>query len=873
MPPLGVRAARALISFVARVAPGWRAADWKAEWHAEIEWYSRNPLTPWQQLNLLRRCLGAAPHVLWLWRHHWSLDMLTQDVKYALRTLVRRPAFTITAVLTLALGIGANTAIFSLVDRLLLRPLPYHEADRLVAIWSEQQTVSKRMFHDLREPFRLKAEATGSAFADVAVYSNWTYTLTGTGEAERLRAAGVSANFFDVLGVPAAHGRTFAPGEDSPGRDRVVVLGHRFWKRAFGGDPAVIGRTITLSTTPVTVVGIMPPSFEFPRATTDLWRPLAWNPADARDYTSNYLTLLGRLAPGMSVQHAHDAMQRFVARVATVDPNWRGDWTADLKVTALREDLVGDSATTLRLLFAAVGCILLIASANIANLLLARGASRRREMAIRSAVGAGRLRIVRQLLVEAVVLACAGAAVGLLFARWSIVALAANLPSELPGLAGPGLDLRVLAFSIAVAFATGILFGLLPAVHASRVELRSAVDDGPRGSADGGGRRARRVLVVAEIALAVALVATGGLLVRSLLNVLHVGSGFDPEGVLTLRVSANRTNDDEIRVFHQQLFEKVRAVPGVSSVGAIHILPMSVGNWNPSLNVEGRAEEPARRAVVNWRAANAGYFETMKIPLLRGRLFAASDRGGEPVALINDAVARQVFKDENPIGRRVNTFFEGEGVWARIVGVVGDVRQHGLEEDVRPELYRPLEQVPIGTVALVVETSMNPEVLVPPIRRTVAEISVNAPVWDVAPMTDVVAGSTKQRRFVAGLLASFAVLALVLGAIGIFGVMSYDVAQQTREIGVRLALGAEPSFVRRRVFADGFKLTAVGLVLGLAGAVAASRAVTTSLVGVTRTDPTTLAAVVVLLGAVSLLAVWIPARRASRVDPVTALRG
>ena len=803
-------------------------------------------------------------------REWWS--SIGQDARIATRGLVRSPAFSIVAIITLALGIGANTALFSAIDAIVFRGVPAADADRLVAPSLEENlSVSKQRLEALRERQRV--------FTSLAAYSRWGLTLTGSGVAEQLPGTMVTADLFDVLGVRPLLGRTFVAGEDRLGRNNVVVLGHGLWNERFAADSSIVGRVVQLNGNPHTVIGVMPPGFAFPVAESRLYVPTAIMPDSTDDYVSGYLLMVGRLRAGVTHEGALADFRRVTRemasdKVAGIEPG------AESKVVLppLRDVLVGEVGRTLFLLLGAVGFVLLIASVNVANLLLARATAREREFAVRSSLGAGRRRLVRQLVTESLLLALAGGLAGVILAKVLITTLAASIPSQSPGTATIGLDPRVLAFSLILSVVVGLAFGLAPALRLSKSDASDVLRDGSRGSTTGTRRhRVMRTLVVAEVALALVLAVGAGLVLQSFWRLRNESPGFSTGGVLSFVVSMNQTRHptaESQATFFSALFERLRAQPGVESVGAIHLLPLSGGNWNPSLGIEGRPlPEGATPREVDWRLVTPEYFQTLRIPLVAGRLFNGGDHATAPgVALVNRELVRRYFPGEDPVGKRVRTFFEGRGNYVTIVGVVGDTKDQALAGDPRPQIYRSYWQRPQTWMAVVVRSATNPMALAPGVRQAVAELDVDAPITDLRPFADVVSASIDQQRLLMWLLGAFGLLAVALGTIGIYGVMSYVVEQRAPEIGVRLAMGARPEDIRSLVLGDALRLTAMGLVAGAMVALAVAGLLTTQLHEVSARDPAVFAGTMFVLAVIAALASWVPARRAARTEPTTLMR-
>jgi predicted permease len=796
------------------------------------------------------------------------VETLLQDVQFGVRMLRKHFGFTLIAVLTLALGIGANTAIFSVVNAVLLRPLPYYEAGELTALYV---TNTRGEFEWPLAPVAyLNLKRQNSAFTGVAAWSNkgWPANLTGAGEVERLQGFQVSADLFQVLGVAAAKGRTFLPEEDRPGNNHVVVISHELWQRRFGGALDLVGRSITLNGAPYSVVGVMPADFRF-MTKTDMWTPLAFTPAEENDRESSYLIPIARRKPGVSIEQARAEVER-LARGQSNNPN--SDLRTSLK--PLQELMTQDVRLMLLILFAAVGFVLLIACANVANLLLARGGVRRRELAIRAALGAGRSRLARQLLVESLLLAAAGGACGLLLAGWCTDLLVGGLPESLAAanahVAALKLDATALGFTFGLSLLTTVVFGLVPALRTSKVDLNEALKEGGRGEMQGGRQsRLRSWLVVAEIALAMVLLAGAGLMIKSFWRLHHTDPGFDPAGVLTAQIDPaddKYREFDQVVGFYQQLLERLGAVPGVRQVGIINSLdatmPVSVDEHPPV--------QPEQRPQAASNQVGGDYFRALSVPLREGRFFNDRDvKGTTPVVIIDEALARRHFPGEDPVGKHLRL---GD-VSREIVGVVGATRRYSLSADPFPRAYIPYQQENWRSMTLVVRAqSGDPANLVPVVRRELAALDKDQPLHSLKPLEQTVAEWVTPQRFSTLLLTAFAALAAALAAVGIYGVTSYSVAQRTHEIGVRMALGAQRSDVLRLVVGRGMLLTLIGVTIGLAVSLALTRLLKSLLFGVSATDPLTFVGISLLLCLVALVACFIPARRATRVDPLIALR-
>jgi putative ABC transport system permease protein len=805
---------------------------------------------------------------------------LWQDLRYGARVLRKSPGFTAVAVAALALGIGANTAIFSVVDNVLLRPLGYAEPSRLVALWEEGKTrgfrgqteLAPANYFDLREQAR--------AFERVAAFSPHSLNLTGAGEPERLEGQRVSADLFPLLGVRPARGRWFLPEEDAFGADRAVVFSHSLWVRRFGADPALVGRTVALDGVPHTVVGVMPPHFHFP-GREEFWVPMAMHPEEAAGRGDHYLRAVGRLREGVSSEAAGDEVRAFAERLARQYPETNGG--LGMVVVPLHEEFVGGARPALLILLGAVGLVLLIACANVANLLLARAAARRREVAVRAALGAGRLRLVRQMLTESLLLATLGGAAGLLLAVWSVDLLSALVPPEVAAAGRQPLDARVLLFTLAVSLVTGVVFGLAPALQSSNPRLSEALKEAGRYTGSGAGRgRARGALVVCEVAVALMLVVGAGLLLKGFWRLRAVEPGFRAEGVLTMKVilpAAKYAKPEQRRAFYDETLRRVAALPGVESAAMISFLPLTFRGMYFTFTAEGRPPATAaERPNAVYRVVSPDYFRAMGVPVLRGRAFAASDTAEAPaVMVVSRAMAERHWPGEDPIGRRLKVGPpDSRNPWATVVGVVGDVRHGALSNELEPEMYAPYAQETRGFTAprdLVVRTSAgDPLSLAAAVREAVWSVDKDQPVSGARTLEQVLGESVARQRLYLLLLGAFAGLALVLAAVGVYGVMSYAVAQRTHEIGVRVALGAGRADILRLVVGQGMLLGLAGVGVGLAGAFALTRVMSSLLYGVTATDPAVYASVALLITLVALLACYVPARRAMKVDPMEALR-
>ena len=804
------------------------------------------------------------------------LETFWQDIRYGARMLRRNPGFTTVAVLTLALGIGANTAIFSVVNGVLLRPLPFQNPARLVVVWESSEgatnSVSVPNYFDWRDQ--------NQVFSDVALFRGRNYILTGAGEANRLRAGVASGRFFDLLGVQPLFGRTFGPEDDRTGADRVVVLSYGLWQRRFGADRDVLGEALLLNGNAYTVIGVMPRDFRHPD--TDLvqmWLPVSFDTEYVSDLNTrgdHSFQVIARLREGVGLDQARAEMIAIASRLEAEYPGANAGMSA--MVLPLLDALVEDVRPALLVLLGAVGLVLLIVCANVANLFLARAAAREREFGVRVALGAGRTRLVRHLLTESLLIAGIGGGLGLLMAIWGVDLLAALAPRNVPRLDKVAVDGPVLGITFALSVLTGLLVGLAPVRQVFRSEMQSFLREGGRGTTAVGGGRLRNILVISEVTLSLVLLVGAGLLIKSFLHLMAVNPGFDPQNVLTLRVSLPGSTYAEKRqqaAFQRQLVERIQSVPGVVSAGAVTPLPLSGGRMGVSLTVEGAPPPaPGEEAVARFRLASSDYFRVMRIPLIQGRLFSVSDTAeSTAVAIISETMAARYWPRENPIGKRW-TFGGGgpESKWRTIVGVVGDVKWRSLERASDPELYLPFAQLPMNWVFFVVRTNSNPMSLVPAVRSQVQTLDADLPVFAIATMDERLSRSVAQRRFTMFLLASFAGLAVVLAAVGVYGVISYSVSRRAHEIGIRMALGAQPNSILRMVLGQGLGLALAGVTLGIGGALTLTRYLESLLFGVASTDILTFSAVPALLLIVAFLASYIPARRATKVDPMVALR-
>lgn len=813
------------------------------------------------------------------------MNNLWQDFRYSLRMLRTQHTLSLVAILALSLGIGANTAIFSVINAVVLRPLPLPEADRLVMIWGnflklniEHLSAKAAEYVDYRDQT--------TSFAQVAAFNNADLVLTGASQPARIPAARVTANLFTLLGAQAIHGRLIAPTDNEVGRDKVVLLSHGYWQKHFGGQVSAIGQTLQLDGESYTIIGVTPPGFAFPHESlsfaksAELWTPLAFTTDQiAERRQPYYLNVIAKLQPGVTLAQARAEMSALAGRLEQQHRSYRGPGGADggwrITVESLQEQIIGGSRRALGILFGAVGLVLLIACANAANLLLMRATVRERELAIRAALGASRARIIRQLLVESLLLALLGGALGLLLAWWGVDVLRALSPDNLPRVQEISIDGRVLGFTLLLALLTGLIFGLAPAWQAARPDLQRALKEGGP-TARRGRHWLRGTLVVGEVAIAVLLLIGAGLLLRSFQRLARANPGIAANALLMAEINLPATKyaePSQIASFYQQLAAKVAALPGVEGASFGTLQPLSGAAMNDPFSIEGRPLDIRNAPVAGWQRVGPHFFRALGIALVRGRDFTPRDDLAAPkVAIINETMARRYWPDEDPLGRRITLGApRPDAPWAEIIGIVKDIPHRAIDSPAESDWYLPHLQSPARNASLFVRTTTDPASFAAAVRNQVLTIDKNQPVT-IKTMNEVIAATVAPRRFNTLLLGLFAAVALLLAALGIYSVISYSVAQRTQEIGIRMALGAQARDIWRLVVGQGMMLVVVGIMLGLAAALALTRVMKSLLYEVSATDPLTFALIALVLAGVALLACWLPARRATKVDPLIALR-
>ncbi len=812
------------------------------------------------------------------------METLWQDLGYGVRMLFKNLRFTVVAVLSLAIGIGATTAIFSVTNALLLRPLPYKDADTLVILWNRSPGLN--VVQDWFSPGQyLDLKAENKVFEQVAATIDSSFNLTGQGPAERVEGARVSSSLFPLLQTQAIMGRVFTPDEDEQGKPTVAILSHGFWQRRFAGDTQIVGKTLSLNGNPVEIVGVMPQDFTLNQevmptvnkiSNAEMLLSLPMGEGKRTTRTNEDYNIFGRLRPGVTFTQAQADVDRIVSGMKQQYPqNYPPSSGFMISVVPLLQQVVGDVRRPLLILLGAVGFVLLIACANVANLQLARAAVRQKEIAVRAAVGAGRLRIIRQLLTESVLLSVLGGLLGLLLAVIAVRALQVFAANTLPRLGEIHVDGRVLAFTFLLSLATGILFGLAPALRASRVDLNGVLKDGGRSSAGRGHHRVRNLFVVIEVALSLVLLIGAGLLVRTYQQIHNASPGFNAQNVLSFRLSLpnSKYKGPAVTNFYKQLVERIKGLPGVEAAGTSYSLPMSsvALAWGP-ITIEGYVPKNSADFIMsNERFVSPGYFPAMGVPLVNGRLFDQRDiKGAAETVIVNENLAQRFWPNQDPIGKRLER--GDEEPWRTVIGVVRDTKEFSVDNEPPISIYHPHEQFPIATMFVVVHTSSDPRAVIPAIKKEIGALDPELPAFEFKTMEQRLSDSLARRRFATFLLGVFAVVALVLAAIGIYGVMAYSVSQRTQEIGIRMALGAQPGKIALLVVKQSLLIVTLGTVIGLAGAFALTRVMSSLLYGVSATDLKTFMFPPLVLGGIALLASYFPARRAARVDPTVALR-
>jgi putative ABC transport system permease protein len=865
-----------LIRVIGVIVPRRLRADWRQEWEAELR-HRERLLAEWDRLDwrnkldLLRRSVSAFWDALVLQPQRLE-DEMFQDLRFGVRMLLKHPGFTAVAVLTLALGIGANTAIFSVVNAVVLRPLAFKEPDRIVHLW-ERELKRGGDRYPLAPPNFIDYRDQSHVFEQIGAYRPQNFNFTGVDEAERLDGARASAGVFAALGVTPLLGRAYRPEEEQPGQNRVVMISHGFWSRRFGSDPTIIGKSLTLNGESYTVVGVMPSGFQFPSndEPVALWIPMTFSASEMPNRGFHSFGAVARLKAGVSRAQALAELETIAGRLRQQYPETNASF--DVNLIPVHEQVVGEARPILLKLFGAVGLVLLIACANVASLLLSRSASRGREIAIRTALGASRGRILRQLITESLTLSILGGAVGLLLTAGSIRLLKQLGAGAIPRLQEVAIDVRVLGFSLLLALVASLLAGLAPALQVTKARVGESLKEGARSTADRGHNRIRRLLVISQLALSLVLVISAGLVIKSLLLLQAVNPGIRPNNVLTMRVALSSRRGLQAVYYYQELLRRIGRIPGVESVGAISHLPLSGAMAFVDFTIDGKPAAPGEDRSTHFRAISPDYFRTMGIPLLKGRDFTEQDNErATNVMIINETLARRHFPGEDPIGRRLSITFGDEPAMRQVVGVVGDVKHRGLTNESGSEVYVPYPQLPLAGMNIVARTEGDPSSIVGAVRSEAFAIDRNQPVANIRTMEQYLADSVARPRFNTVLLGLFAALALALAVVGIYGVMSYFVTQRTHEIGIRLALGARSRDVLRMVVRQGMSLIISGLAIGLTMAFATTRLLTNLLYGLGPTDPLTFVGISSLFALVALLACFIPARRAAKVDPIVALR-
>ncbi len=864
---------RRFIACVARLTPAWARREFQAEWDAELEtaWAPAAGRSWRDRASVAARALGSIPDAWFLIRQQWSLDMLMQDIRYALRLMRQRVGYTAVVIVTLALGIGANTAMFSAIHAVLVRPLPFKEPDRLVMIWENDRlnrkpryAVAPANFDDWRTQTHV--------FEQIAAYLAQSGSITGAGEPFHATVAAVSANFFDTLGVTPALGRPLTPADGVPPNHRVLVLSDAAWRTHFGGDPNVVERTVQLGGMPYRIVAVMPVGFAFPDRTIDIWRPFPFRPDLLAIRAQHFLTVIGRFKRSASLEQARIDVESIAVAAQKKYPQTNEQ--RGTTMVPLQEAIVGEVRSPMYLLGAAVGLLLLIACANVANLMLVQGSSRVREMAVRAALGADRFRIARQLLIEGTLLALVSGAAGVALAAAGTRALTRLAVDYVPRITDVRLDPAVLAFALAVSLVTGVFFAFAPALRASRSNVQRDLREGSRG-AIGSGRWLRNALVVSEVAAAVVLVTAAALLLESFWRVLQVRPGFATTEVLTVETESSEKyqQDAQNRQFYTDLLARLSAVPGVHAAGVVNNLPLSGQGWTAWLTIENRPRPLGEPPEVGYRVATPGYLSAMQIPLLQGRWISDGDTADSiKVIAVNKALADQFFPSGNAVGSRVRLGPNPKAPWRTIVGVIGNVHHAGPEVEPAPEAFEPFTQDSFGDLTLVVRAEGDRAAIATAVRSVARTVDPSVVLWRMQWMDGILDDHLAPRRLSLLLVEGFAVLALGLALLGIYGVMSFAVSERVPEIGIRMALGAAPAEIHQMVIRDGLRLAIPGLVTGAALALVVARLARNMLFEVSPGDPIAFATVAIGVLGVALIACYVPARRAARVDPLTAIR-
>ena len=810
------------------------------------------------------------------------MESLLKDIRYGLRVLIKNPLFALTAVITLAFGIGAITAIFSVVNAVLIRDLPYNQPERIVFLWEnfprldlQRSVISPLEFVNYKDQ--------NHVFEEMGVYNYANINFTGSGEPERLKVGVVSASLFQVLGVDAYRGRTFVEEENQEGRDGVAVLSYDLWQRRFGSDQTIIGKDLTLDGQSATVVGVMPPGFRFP-GEVELWMPITFAAQELTEANRGvrYLRAMGRLKPGISLPQAKADIDTLAGHLMQQDPDTYPSNGYSVDLVPMREQILGDTGWGLKIMLIAACFVLLIACSNVANLLLARGATRQKEIALRTALGATRTRVFRQLLTESVLLSVIASILGTLIAVWVVNALVAFNPESIPRLKEVSIDGSVLGFALLVSLLTGICFGLVPALRFSKPDVNEMLKEGGRSSGGATRHRLHRLLVVSEIALSLVLLIAAALMIKSVGNLLNIDPGFGRDNILTTQLSLpqSRYSETGIIPFYQQLISRIEAMPGVKAAGAVNRLPIGSGGMDRVFLVEGHnPTDPNDTSNEQWRAVTPNYFTALSIALRKGRHFTDQDRDGAPeVTIVNESFASRYWPDQDPLGKRIKMTGDNRP-WITVVGVIGDIKHFALDQNAKPEMYFPYLQKPwpglipsVRTMTVVVHTATDPLAMANSLRREVWSVDPNLPIYNIKTMDTVLAESIKEQRFNMLLLSVIAGIALILASVGIYGVMAYSVSQRTHEIGIRMALGAQSGDILKMVVRQGAVLAVIGVAIGLIAALALTRFMSSMLFGVSTTDMVIFIALSAALALVALVASVVPARKAAKVDPMIALR-